>query len=441
MLNLGYNAQFQRHAMLKVAYFAGFSLEVDYNMHKTAADHTSKHFKYGFMLLIALLAGLILAVPDGLTYAHYAALNGQVIDRSWHISWAGWWLGYGAPLGVYIFAFNNIYRFCVLVLQDLSRYRDYIWSQQRYIGFACIILLAIVSIIPFYGMARAAHLNAFFAWSNAFARFCMNVFAFFVVFNLIIDNLVLRASSRRQVLLLRVQQLRYLLITGQMNAPVSSIGEWSHVRVTMLLHRNLAKQFQLSRVRTSLLRVVAWVMFMCGAITGIYLYHFAYTAAQGITQNLVVTIGLAVAAIIPTCVLWGHDASFSWKVPLRFVLRSGLLPASWLRAMHYDVPVKLLFLVLMLCGVLFIGVPSTLSESMMAIEYTRGHVIGPLLQVVVGPAFIGIYLTGLIELLSRICHALQKKIYPQSEHTRRLICLEQLDLLALRVMRQKRIKH
>lgn len=386
-----------------------------------------------FIALVALIVGLFLAIPDARTYAHYAALNGQIVYAHWHRQWAGAWIAYGAPLGVYIFAFNNLYRFCVLVLHDLYKVKNYNYAMARCVVFALIIFLALISVVPFYGMAWQAHLSWVVIYSNCFARFCMNIFAFFCMMNFMFDFFVERRHAVRRHQLAAIDKLYDA--TLRRLVPVTELQQdLTGSRIAALLSQYVTGTVGMHYLKRHLLQLVSSITFLLGVLTALYLYTFAYAAVEHLYGAHLAGV-FAVMGVIPTCILWGHDARFSWRVPLAFVLRTSVNPLHWWRAMHYNTLLKIAFLLCISLGVALIAVPSTISESMMAVASTQDLIHGAWMAWIAGPAFIGIYITGLIEISCRIFDALQLYYYPQADATYLMLGLRKLHAQRLRELR------
>lgn len=377
-----------------------------------------------FLVIFGLWVGLSLAIPDAWTYYQYAALNGRIIDARWHLSWAGALVRIGAPLGVYIFALNNLYRFCVLVLRDLASIRFYALATWRYVIFFLVWVLALVSVLPFYGMAKHAGLPMFVVWSNAFARFCMNDFAFFFVMSAVFDRYLRAKDPVRQHDYAQRQALYFAVSVQEIPAEVAAKAT-TRQQVVNCLKRYPRCRKRLRPLKRRVLRWVGVMSFVVGTVTAVYLFPFAHEATRAIFPTWHPML-LAVLGIVPTCLLWGHDAAFSWRAPLRFLLKHGVSWRDISMNMHYATWLKVLFVFCIVVGTLCIAVPATVSETMMAVKYRPHDAWGLVIAWAAGPAFLGIYMTGIIELLSQCFNALQGFFYPRSTVTAQLRVLQSL---------------
>ena len=151
-----------------------------YQKHLLQWNPDSRYQQIKFLTCMTSL--FVLAMPDGLTYHAYAKTNGQrVFDyletTSKNFAFLGkYWCEYGAPTGVYVFALNNLLRWAWM-LNHLSMFKYYNNYRVNVGIFILSGLLSALSVVPFYGMAKDAHLNSFFIFANSFARFCMDHYA------------------------------------------------------------------------------------------------------------------------------------------------------------------------------------------------------------------------------------------------------------------------
>lgn len=133
----------------------------------------NKHFYISITLFCILMA-----LPDAITYHAYSAPNGQNISSFVHYfpinAILRYWCEYGAPLGVYFFALNNMLRWCDMINESTTLYKYYNKKRQRWVIFLSTTLLGALSVIPFYGMAKNANILFAFVIGNSIARFCMD---------------------------------------------------------------------------------------------------------------------------------------------------------------------------------------------------------------------------------------------------------------------------
>lgn len=202
---------------------------------------------------------ITMSLPDGMTYHVYAIKNGRLLREDISNSMLGKlieaWLGYGAPTGVALFALNNMIRWTVLLANMYTEYHDPKGIQHKSIHLLTSVFAAL-SVTPFYGMAKHGDIPEAFAIANAVARFCMDYFAWFT-------TLVAIYESRNKFKFKPYFTNDKDCFSGVLNTAAELL------------------------------------LFLCGMTTACYLYPFARDEAGEF---------LAVAGVMPTALLWGHDS-------------------------------------------------------------------------------------------------------------------------------------
>lgn len=202
------------------------------------------------VFFIVLISCFIFCLPDGLTYHSYAAKNAvdlsNPIGSPFFAAIVKNWCEFGAPLGVSLFAFNNILRWFELVNESLTTFKFYSSRRINYVVFFGTMLLGLLSVIPFYGMAIDARLNFVYVLANCIARFCMDHYAWYAI-------------------IMQILTAKY--------SPTRHQPKW--------------------------VSFVGYGIFFIGCITATYLYTFAKDASNAVW---------ACFGVAPTAILWGLDA-------------------------------------------------------------------------------------------------------------------------------------
>lgn len=151
-----------------------------------------KQRSFHIALILQITFCLVVALSDAFTYHAFALQNAIKIRSMVHNpglgSMAFYWCQFGAPLGVYLFALNNIYRWCKISKDASTRFRDFGNKKKRWIIFFASGVLGLLSVIPFYGMAQAAKLDYTFVLGNTFARYCMGHYCWYAVLEKLFDG-------------------------------------------------------------------------------------------------------------------------------------------------------------------------------------------------------------------------------------------------------------
>ena len=292
-----------------------------------------------------ILAAILMSVPDADTYHVYALANAEVIRDDLNATpvlsdIAFNWIQYCAPIGVYLFALNNVLRWFEMLNEAIMMFRHYNKLAARWVIYGLTAILAGISVIPFYGMAKSGGLSEFFAIANSVARFCMDHYSW----NAIVVQLM----------------------------DVKCRFQWKDMPMHM----------------------IGGLAFVLGALTATYLYPFAEEVSGS---------ALAVFGVAPTCILWGLDSRYSWNKIAKFFYTLITSPRKLCETTGNYEPGIRAGMSIVLAALFLVALAGAFSETMTATNNAAVIGYPPLfLQIVAAVAFTGIYLaapTGLTESL------------------------------------------
>ena len=381
---------------------------------------------------------LLLGIPDGVTYGHFGLLCGAMIAVKLGLGGAfgtafGWVFGLGAAIGVACFAMNNVSREYRLVF-GAGRADTGSVSCQRgrtALRFFCFVV-ALVSVIPFMGMAMVAASTfsaGFFILlvvSNTLARFCMNDYALNHVFSKVFDRiylgfLVFRNSDDRR----RAKMLMQLRSFG---SGFKCMSEQELKQCLANIERNpmlLLSSVHLMESKKNAASFLSDVLSVCGffagAYTATYLYWFSLKASLHILalihiHSLALASTMAVFGVVPTALLWGTDTASAITVVYRKVGR-------WLRnhRMHRSLisPLYRYEQGCVVLGLVFFALTGAISETYMT-HLFLSHQYGwyALGMAIFAPiAFWGVYTVGVVQVINKAFSFISSICYPHHSAT------------------------
>ena len=305
------------------------------------------------MTIKEAIISIVLGIPDGVTYSYFGFMSGIFLAQQLGFTSAGsihffeYCVGLLAAVGVACFAINNVSREYRKLQQPRNRLNPALRIP--------LFLVALLSVIPFTGMALEAGSHFFKVFfvllviSNTLARFCMNDFALVEVFTKCRDFYYRKHWKK-----------------------------YSHLSMAIVA-----------------------VGFLCGTLTATYLYYFAHNASVFVLQYFNINSQtpatlFAIAGVVPTALLWGHDAALA-LTDLHRVL--SLKPSSPTAQRRCSTSKRVVtfgaLLTFALCG--------AFSETRMAYHAIAGqaHTYVMVLMICVPIAFAGVYSTGVIQLINK----------------------------------------